>query len=100
MPDDLIDFTPELRAQALENLKRYRRIGPLYIPPILGDVNGLLGAINIGNAGGGTNWPGASFDPETRHRLRAGQQLRRRASTSLVDAARRGFSRHAVRRRA
>ena len=26
---------------------------------------GLLGAINVGNAGGGTNWPGAGYDPET-----------------------------------
>ena len=53
-----------MRAQALENLKRYKN-GPLYNPPILGNVNGLLGALNIGNAGGGTNWPGSSFDPET-----------------------------------
>ncbi len=64
IPDDVIDFTPELHAQALENLKRYKN-GPLYNPAILGNVNGLLGALNIGNAGGGTNWPGASFDPET-----------------------------------
>jgi len=64
IPEDVIDFTPELHQQALQNLKRYKN-GPLYNPPILGNVNGLLGALNIGNAGGGTNWPGASFDPET-----------------------------------
>jgi len=64
IPDDVIDFTPALRAQALENLKRYKN-GPLYNPPIVGHNDGLVGAINIGNAGGGTNWPGASFDPET-----------------------------------
>jgi quinoprotein glucose dehydrogenase len=64
VPDDLIDFTPAMRAQALEILKRYRN-GPLFNPPIVGDLNGLLGAINIGNAGGGTNWPGGGFDPET-----------------------------------
>jgi quinoprotein glucose dehydrogenase len=63
-PDDLIDFTPEMRTQALEILKRYKN-GPLFNPPIVGNINGLLGAINIGNAGGGTNWPGASFDVET-----------------------------------
>src|SRR4030095_13976034 len=39
--------------------------GTLYNPPIVGNVNGLLGAINIGNASGGTNWPGAGADPET-----------------------------------
>jgi quinoprotein glucose dehydrogenase len=65
VPDDLIDFTPALRAQALEVVKRYR-VGPwMYNPPILGDVNGLLGAINMGNAVGGTNWPGVAYDPET-----------------------------------
>ena len=37
----------------------------MYNPPVLGDVNGLLGAINMGNAVGGTNWPGGAYDPET-----------------------------------
>jgi quinoprotein glucose dehydrogenase len=64
IPDDVIDFTPQLRAQALENLKRYKN-GPLFNPAIVGSATGLAGAINIGNAGGGTNWPGGAFDPET-----------------------------------
>jgi quinoprotein glucose dehydrogenase len=64
VPDDLIDFTPELRAQALKNMARFRN-GPLFNPPILGNVNGLLGALNIGNLGGGTNWPGGGYDPDT-----------------------------------
>jgi quinoprotein glucose dehydrogenase len=66
VPDDLIDFTPELRAKALENIKRYKlgTPGMPYNPPILGKVDGLLGAINIGNLGGGTNWPGGGYDPE------------------------------------
>jgi glucose dehydrogenase len=63
IPDDIIDFTPEMRAQALEQLKRYKP-GPLFNPPILGTANGLLGALNIGNLGGGTNWPGGAYDPE------------------------------------
>jgi quinoprotein glucose dehydrogenase len=63
-PDDLIDFTPELRAQALKNLTRYKN-GPLFNPAILGNVNGLIGAANLGNGGGGTNWNGAAYDPET-----------------------------------
>ncbi len=37
----------------------------MYNPPVLGDVNGILGAINMGNAVGGTNWPGVAYDPET-----------------------------------
>src|SRR5262245_61498631 len=36
----------------------------MYNPPVLGNVNGLLGAINLGNAVGGTNWPGVAYDPE------------------------------------
>ena len=64
VPDELIDFTPDLRAQALETLKRYKN-GPLFNPPIVGSLTGLLGALQVGNAGGGTNWPGASFDVET-----------------------------------
>ena len=64
VPDDVIDFTPQLRAEALENLKRYRHENSPYVPLILGDANGLLGTINIGNTGGGTNWPGGGLDPE------------------------------------
>ena len=65
LPDDLIDFTPALRAQAIEQLKRYKTGPWMYNPPILGSLNGLLGAINMGNAIGGTNWPGVAYDPET-----------------------------------
>ncbi len=65
VPDDLVDFTPEMRAQALKQIQRYK-VGPwMYNPAVLGDVNGLLGAINMGNAVGGTNWPGGAMDPET-----------------------------------
>jgi quinoprotein glucose dehydrogenase len=62
VPEDLIDFTPELRAKALEALKRYRVIPSAFSPPVLGDANGLLGAIISGTA---TNWPGGAYDPET-----------------------------------
>jgi len=64
VPDDLIDFTPAMRAQAIENLKRYRVAG-MFNPPVVGDPNGVRGAINVGNASGGTNWPGGGADPET-----------------------------------
>ena len=66
IPDDVIDFTPAMRAEGLQVLKRYRTDQSPYVPYILGDVNGMLGALNIGNTGGGTNWPGAGLDPETK----------------------------------
>ena len=62
--NDLIDFTPKLRAQALKNLKLFRWEQIPYVPPV-GPNSKLLGAINIANTSGGTNWPGAGFDPET-----------------------------------
>jgi glucose dehydrogenase len=66
LPDDLIDFTPELRAQAIKQMERYRSFNDVvYNPPMVGDVNGLLGAITMGAANGGTNWPGGGYDPET-----------------------------------
>jgi len=78
--DDLIDFTPELRAQAVRNMERYKWYpGVVYNPPIVGNVDGLLGAINMGNTNGGTNWPGGGYDPEL-HMVFA------QASTSSIRA--------------
>jgi quinoprotein glucose dehydrogenase len=62
VPDDLIDFTPALREQALQLLERYKVGTSPFTPPILGNVKGQLGAIGAGTA---TNWPGSAYDPET-----------------------------------
>jgi quinoprotein glucose dehydrogenase len=62
--DDLIDFTPQLRAEALEIVKKYK-IGPLYTPPMLARPDGPLGTLFLPSQVGGANWPGGSFDPET-----------------------------------
>ena len=62
--DELINFTPEMRAEALEKVKMYR-MGPMFLPPVVSKVGGPIQAITIGTLGGGTNWPGASYDPET-----------------------------------
>ena len=56
--DDIIDFTPELRAEALEILEDYD-YGPIFSPP------SLKGTLLLPSYGGGANWPGASLDPET-----------------------------------
>ncbi len=65
VPDDIIDFTPEMRTQALEILKHYKVEQTPFVPLIVGKSDGLLGSLNIGNTNGGTNWPGAGADPET-----------------------------------
>jgi quinoprotein glucose dehydrogenase len=62
VPDDLIDFTPELRQKAVDLLKRYKVVESPFAPGALGDVKGTLGAIVTGTA---TNWPGFGYDPET-----------------------------------
>jgi quinoprotein glucose dehydrogenase len=64
--NDLIDFTPELRAEALAIVKRYR-IGPIFTPPsVIGEgPNATLGTIQLPGASGGANWHGAAFDPDT-----------------------------------
>jgi|KBSMisStandDraft_5_1062788.scaffolds.fasta_scaffold10589_4 quinoprotein glucose dehydrogenase len=62
--DDLIDFTPEMRAQAAKNLQLYKT-GPMFVPPVVSVAGGPLAAMTIGTLNGGTNWPGAAYDPET-----------------------------------
>lgn len=60
--DDLIDFTPEIRAEAEEILKEYT-YGPLFTPPSLSVQGGNRGTIILPGAGGGANWHGAGVDP-------------------------------------
>ena len=62
--DDLIDFTPEIREQAKKIVSKYH-LGPVYTPPVVSQIDGPLATLTLGTASGGTNWPGASYDPET-----------------------------------
>ncbi len=62
--DDLIDFTPELAAEAREIGRGYR-LGPLFTPPSLQVEGGTQGTLMRPGLGGGANWSGAGFDPET-----------------------------------
>ncbi|MGH9141578.1 MAG: PQQ-binding-like beta-propeller repeat protein [Vicinamibacterales bacterium] len=62
--NDLIDFTPELRKQALEQFNWYKH-GPMFTPGVVSKAEGPVATLSIGTASGGTNWPGGSFDPET-----------------------------------
>ena len=62
--DDLIDFTPQLHAEALKMASRYK-MGPIFTPPVVSQFPGPIGTLEIPNSTGGANWPGASYDPET-----------------------------------
>ena len=62
--DDLIDFTPDLRAAAVKLVSRYK-LGPMFTPPVVSTLEGPLGTLTVGTKSGGSNWPGGSYDPET-----------------------------------
>jgi quinoprotein glucose dehydrogenase len=62
--DDLIDFTPALRAEALEVVKNYT-LGPIYTPPTMVAEGGNRGTVVVPGLGGGANWPSGAADPET-----------------------------------
>ena len=55
---DLIDFTPELRAEARAILGKHHH-GPLFTPPVEGTTVMLPGWV------GGASWAGAGFDPDS-----------------------------------
>ncbi|HUG39309.1 MAG TPA: hypothetical protein VMM12_02435, partial [Longimicrobiales bacterium] len=87
--DDLIDYTPELRAEALAIARDYR-MGPLFTPPSLAEApDGTRGAFVVPGANGGANIPGgSSVDPETGVLYVASQ--RGHSVISMVPGASRG----------
>jgi quinoprotein glucose dehydrogenase len=56
--DDLVDFTPEIRAMAVKAVQGFR-LGPLFTPP------SIEGTLQRPGTGGGGNWSGAAVDPDT-----------------------------------
>lgn len=63
--NDLIDFTPELRAAALEAVKSYR-LGELWTPPsLVNAADGTRGTLSVPGSVGGANWEHGAFDPES-----------------------------------
>lgn len=64
--DDLIDYTPELRARALEAIEPFQ-IGPIFTPPSMrtGEPGSTWGTIGRPGTWGAANWHTGAFDPET-----------------------------------
>jgi len=63
--DDLIDFTPELKAEGAKLASQYK-LGPIFTPPVVSRWGGPLGTLMLPSAGGGINWFGGAVDPETK----------------------------------
>jgi quinoprotein glucose dehydrogenase len=63
--DDLIDFTPELKAEGAKLASMYK-LGPIFTPPVVSKWDGPRGTLMIPDVTGGANWQGGSFDPETK----------------------------------
>ncbi len=59
--DDLIDFTPQLHAEALEILKHVK-VGGLFAPIVVSKAEGPVGTLENWNGTGGTNWTGGAYD--------------------------------------
>ena len=64
--EDLIDFTPDLRQEAIDILDQYVW-GPMFTAPIVLDPRpgAKKGTIYSPGTAGGASWSGAGFDPET-----------------------------------
>ena len=62
--DDLIDFTPALRAEAVKAIEKYK-IGPVFTPPVVSKADGPIATLQMASQGAATNWPGGAYDPET-----------------------------------
>ena len=61
--DDLLDWTPAIKAEAVRLLNLYT-YGPVYTPPTL-QTESNRGTLFMPGFGGGANWQGVAFDPET-----------------------------------
>jgi glucose dehydrogenase len=63
--DDLIDFTPQLRAEAIQAAKAYR-LGKFMQPPSMTTAaDGTKGLLSLPSNVGGANWEGGAYDPTT-----------------------------------
>ena len=83
--DDLIDFTPELRAEAVKLVSRYR-LGPIFTPPSVSRAEGPIATLTMGAQAAASNWPGGSYDPETHTVFVASQTVGRHAGSHAASA--------------
>jgi quinoprotein glucose dehydrogenase len=64
--DDLVDFTPAIKARAIQIADKYQRGEGVFQAPTMAVWDAKWGTLMCPGAQGGTNWPGGCFDPETK----------------------------------
>ncbi len=64
--NDLIDFTPDLRAEAIRIARQYR-LGPVFTPPSEIKEGGTKGSWYNPGGTGGSLWQSGGFDPESNY---------------------------------
>ena len=94
--DDLIDFTPELRAEAVKLVVRYK-IGPLFTPPVVSKWEGPLATLMLPERDRRRQLAGRLARSRDQHPLHLLQHQRRGPG---AGAWRRREVRHALRSRA
>jgi quinoprotein glucose dehydrogenase len=63
--DDLLDFTPALRAEALAAAKPFRLGGWMAPPSLSTAADGTRGTLSLPSYNGGANWWGGAYDPDS-----------------------------------
>lgn len=79
--DDLLDFTPELKAEAIRILGHYKTSTTPYLPPILAGADGKLSSLWLPHHTGGANWPGGRARSGDGDHVRVFGHQRRRGGT-------------------
>jgi quinoprotein glucose dehydrogenase len=60
--DDVVDWTPEIKARALAIVSKYK-LGPIFTPPSM-VTDDSWGTLAVPESQGGANWPGGAIDPD------------------------------------
>ena len=63
--EDLLDWTPEIKAEALRVLNLHKWGPTPFEPPAVRGADGKAGSLQMPGNNGGSNWEGGCFDPET-----------------------------------
>jgi quinoprotein glucose dehydrogenase len=63
--NDVVDWTPEIKAEALRVLSLHKHGPSPFVPPAAVGEDFKFGSLQVPGNNGGANWEGGTFDPET-----------------------------------